>query len=171
LGRSASFALTETRGCSTVRLSRVIRWWPPMALPFWHADTSRFPLMIVHLVGADGVQQPDVESLIRIVDGLIERRERVAVVYDLTGSRPDAKRRQLLVTWLRENDEKLSRYVVASAFVAPTALHRGILVATFWFIKPRTPVKIFGHRPAAMHWAIAQGQSAGLSGFMNESSS
>jgi len=139
-----------------------------MALPYWHADTSRSPLILVHLVGADGVQQPDVESLIRIVDGLIEKRERVVVVYDITDSRPDAQRRQLLVAWLRENNEKLSRYVVASAIVAPTAFHRGILVATFWFIKPKTPVEVFSHRPAAMHWAISQGQSAGLSGLINE---
>jgi hypothetical protein len=137
-----------------------------MALPYWHADTSRYPLIFVHLVGADGVQQPDVESLIRIVDGLMEKRERVVVVYDITDSRPDAQRRQLLVTWLRENNEKLSRYVVASAIVTPTAFHRGILVATFWFIKPKTPVEVFGDRPAAMHWAIAQGRSAGLSGLM-----
>jgi hypothetical protein len=146
----------------------MIRWWALMALPYWHADTSRSPLIIVHLVGADGIQQPDVESLIRIVDGLIEKRERVVVVYDLTDSRPDAQRRQLLVTWLRENNEKLSRYVVASAIVAPTAFHRGILVATFWFIKPKTPVEVFSHRPAAMHWAIAHGQSAGLGGLINE---
>jgi hypothetical protein len=146
----------------------MIRWWPLMALPYWHADTSRSPLILVHLVGADGVQQPDVESLIRIVDGLIEKRERVVVVYDITDSRPDAQRRQLLVAWLRENNEKLSRYVVASAIVAPTAFHRGILVATFWFIKPKTPVEVFSHRPAAMHWAISQGQSAGLSGLINE---
>ncbi len=137
-----------------------------MALPYWHADTSRSPLILVHLVGADGVQQPDVESLTRIVDGLIEKRERVVVVYDLTDSRPDAQRRQLLVTWLRQNNERLSRYVVASAVVAPTAFHRGILVATLWFIKPKAPVEIFGDRPAAMHWAIAQGQSAGLGGWM-----
>jgi hypothetical protein len=151
-----------------VGLSRVIRWWPQMALPYWHADTSRYPLIFVHLVGADGVRQPDVESLIRIVDGLMEKRERVVVVYDITDSRPDAQRRQLLVTWLREKNEKLSRYVVASAIVAPTAFHRGILVATFWFIKPKTPVEVFSHRPAAMHWAITQGQSAGLSGLINE---
>jgi hypothetical protein len=151
-----------------VGLSRVIRWWPQMALPYWHADTSRYPLIFVHLVGADGVRQPDVESLIRIVDGLMEKRERVVVVYDITDSRPDAQRRQLLVAWLRENNEKLSRYVVASAIVAPTAFHRGILVATFWFIKPKTPVEVFSHRPAAMHWAISQGQSAGLSGLINE---
>jgi hypothetical protein len=150
-----------------VGLSQVIRWWPLMALPYWHADTSRYPLILVHLVGADGVQQPDVESLIRIVDGLIEKRERVVVVYDITDSRPDAQRRQLLVTWLRENNEKLSRYVVASAIVAPTAFHRGILVATFWFIKPKAPVEVFSHRPAAMRWAITQGQSAGLSGLID----
>jgi hypothetical protein len=133
-----------------------------MAVPYWRADISRYPLIIVHLVGADGIQQPDAESLIRIVDGLIEKRERVVVVYDLTGSMPDAQRRQRLVIWLRENKENLSRYVVASAIVAPTAFHRGILVATFWFIKPTTPVEVFGDRPAAMLWAIAQGRIAGL---------
>jgi hypothetical protein len=69
-----------------------------------------------------------------------------------------------LVTWLRENNEKLSRYVVASAIVAPTPFHRGILVATFWFIKPLAPLEIFGDRQAATLWAILQGQSAGLNG-------
>ncbi|MGO9837547.1 MAG: hypothetical protein ACLP1X_25430 [Polyangiaceae bacterium] len=135
-----------------------------MAVPYWCADTSRYPLIVVHLVGADGVQQPDAESLIRIVNGLIERRERVAVVYDLTDSKPDAQRRQLLVTWLRENLDQMSRYVVASAVVAPTAFHRGIIVATFWFVNPKTPVEVFGTRPAAMRWATAQGHRAGLSG-------
>ena len=38
-----------------------------MASPYWHADTSRYPLIVVHLVGADGVQLPDVDSLIRII--------------------------------------------------------------------------------------------------------
>ncbi len=137
-----------------------------MALPYWRADTSRFPLIIVHLVGADGVQQPDFESLIRIANGLIEKREQVVVVYDLTDSKPDAQRRKVLVTWLSENLEKMSPYVVASAIVAPLALHRGVLVATFWFIKPTRPVEIFGDRAAAIHWAIAQGQSAGLSGLV-----
>ncbi len=138
-----------------------------MALPHWLADTSRYPLIVVHLVGADAIQQPDHTSLIRIVEGLIEKRERVVVVYDLTGSRPDAQRRQILVTWLKENSEKLSRYVIASAIVAPTAFHRGILVATLWFIKPRTPVEICSDRSAALRWAVAQGQRAGLTGLMN----
>jgi len=138
-----------------------------MALPSWLADTGRHPLIVVHLVGADGIQQPDHESLIRIVEGLIEKRERVVVVYDLTGSKPRATRRRLLVTWLRENKENLSRYVVASAIVAPTAFHRGVLVATFWFIKPSTPVEVFDDRPAAIQWAIAQARSAGLSGFIS----
>jgi hypothetical protein len=135
-----------------------------MALPHWQADASRHPLIVVHLVGADGIRQPDPQSLIRIVDGLIERRERVVVVYDLTGAKPDAQRRQLLVTWLRKNSEKLSRYVIGSAIVAPTALHRGVLVSTFWFIRPKAPVEVFGHRDAATQWAIDQGQRAGLSG-------
>jgi hypothetical protein len=137
-----------------------------MALPYWRADISRHPVIIVHLVGADGIQLPDVESLIRIVDGFIAKRERVAVVYDLTGSKPDAQRRQLLVTWLRENADKLSRYVIASAVVAPTAFHHGILVATLWFVKPKAPLMVFGDRPAAMHWAIAQAQRDGLTGLM-----
>jgi hypothetical protein len=135
-----------------------------MTLPYWRTDTSRHPLIVVHLVGADGVQQPDFTSLVRIADGLIEKRERVVVVYDLTDSKPDAQRRQILVTWLRENVVNLSCWVVASAIVAPTAFHRGVLVATFWFIKPKTPVEVFGQLPDAIEWAIAQGQLAGLSG-------
>jgi hypothetical protein len=89
------------------------------------------------------------------------------VVYDLTGSRPDAQRRRLVINWLKQNHERLTRYVLASAIVAPTAFHRGILVATFWFIKPKRPVEVFADRPAAMRWAIAQSQHAGLTGLMN----
>jgi hypothetical protein len=135
-----------------------------MPSPFWQADTRRHPLIVVHLVGADGVQQPAVESLVRIAEGFIERRERIVVVYDLTDSKPDTKRRQFLVAWLSENTEMLSRYVVASALVAPTPFHRGLLVTTFWVVSPKAPVKVFGDRPSAIEWAIAQGQRAGLSG-------
>jgi len=135
-----------------------------MSLPYWQADTSRYPLITVHLVGAEGGQQPDIESLPRIAEGLIAKGEKVVVVYDLTGSKPDARRRQFLVTWLRKNRQELSRCVVASAIVAPTPFHRGVLVAMFWFIKPLRPVEVFGDRPAATQWAIVQGRRAGLDG-------
>jgi len=135
-----------------------------MPLPYWQADTSRYPLITVYLLGAEGDQQPDVDSLTRIVEGLIAKGEKVVVVYDLTGSKPDARRRQLLVTWLRKNRQELSRCVVASAIVAPTPFHRGLLVATFWFIKPLRPVEVFDDRPAATNWAIVQGRRAGLKG-------
>lgn len=137
-----------------------------MASPYWKADTGRHPLVVVHLVGADGIQLPDVDSLIRIVEGFIEKRERIVVVYDLTDSKPDTKRRQLLVSWLNENIAMLSRYVVASALVAPTPFHRGLLVTTFWVVSPKAPVQVFGDRAAAIEWAIAQGQRAGLSGLV-----
>ncbi len=137
----------------------------PMGPPCWQADTSRHPLIVVHLVGGDGIQQPDPQSLIRIVEGLIEKGERVVVVYDLTGAKPDAQRRRLLVTWLRNNREKLSRCAIASAIVARTAFHHGVLVAAFWFVKPRAPVKVFSDRHSAIDWAILQGQGAGLNGF------
>jgi hypothetical protein len=133
-----------------------------MVLPYWRADTSRYPLIVVHLVGADAIQQPDVESILTIVNGVIDKRERVVVVYDLTGSKPDARRRQMLVSWLRQNGSTLSRFVMASAIVAPTAFHRGLLVATFWFVNPLTPVQIFEDRAAAIRWAIKQAQHAGL---------
>jgi hypothetical protein len=120
--------------------------------------------VIVHLVGADGTQLPDVDSLIRIVEGFIEKGERIVVVYDLTASKPDTHRRQLLVSWLSENVAMLSRYVVASALVAPTPFHRGLLVTTFWVVSPRAPVQVFGDRPAAIEWAIAQGRRAALKG-------
>jgi hypothetical protein len=135
-----------------------------MAAPHWRADSSRHPLVVLHLVGADGIQRPDVESLVGIVEGLIEKRERVVVVYDLTGSNPDMQRRQFLVTWLNQNMGRLSRYVVASAIVAPTPFHRGLLVTTFWVVRPKAPVQVFGDRPLAIEWAVMQGERAALSG-------
>jgi hypothetical protein len=139
--------------------------------PYWQADKSRRPLVVVSLVGADGVQQPDVESLIHIADALVEGHERTVVVWDLTGSKPDTRRRQLLVKWLRENGDKYARSVAASAFVAPTTFHRALLTTTFWFVKPKRPVAIFADRPRALSWAISEGRRAGLSGLMWESSS
>jgi hypothetical protein len=135
-----------------------------MPLPYWHADASRSPLIIVHLVGRDAVQQPDVQSLIRIVDGLIEKRERIVVVYDITDSRPDAQRRQLLVTWLRENNERLSHYVVASAIVAPTAflpfltrLHR-VAIEIGIGIRVGRPHRRATHpSTGSKHWEVPSG--------------
>ena len=158
----ASVGSVGMNACTEMPRPYEVPWSVAMALPHWRADTSRRPLVIVHLAGADGVQQPNVESLICIADDLIEKRERVVVVYDLTGSRPDAQRRRVLVNRLRENSESLSRYVVASAIVAPTPFHRGILVATFWFVQPKSPAKVFDDRPAAIEWALTQGRHAGL---------
>lgn len=133
-----------------------------MPTPSWRTDTSRHPLVIVHLVGGDGSEQPDPQSLIRIVDGLIEKRERVVVVYDLTGSKPDAKRRQLLVHWLSENAEKLARYVVASGIVAPTPFHRGLLIATFFLVRKAKGAGRALWRPRERRWlGYRQGKGRG----------
>jgi hypothetical protein len=136
--------------------------WRAMAIPYWTADTNAYPVIVVHLVGAPGPQQSHPESFVRVVHGIIEKREPVVVIYDLTGSRPDAQRRRLVVNWLKQNSESLTRYVLASAIVAPTPFHRGILVAIFWFIKPTRPVEVFADRPAAMLWSIDQSQRSGL---------
>jgi hypothetical protein len=135
-----------------------------MVLPYWTADTKAHPVVVVHLVHGDGGQQSHPESFVRVIHGIIEKREPVVVIYDLTGSRPDAQRRRLVVNWLKQNSESLTRYVRASAIVAPTPFHRGILVAIFWFIKPTRPLEVFADRPAAMRWALAQSQHAGLTG-------
>jgi hypothetical protein len=133
-----------------------------MVLAYWTAKTSAYPVIVVHLVDGDGGQQSHPEGFVRVIEGILEKREPVVVVYDLTDSRPDAQRRRRVVTWLRQNHERLTRYIIASAIVAPTAFHRGILVAVFWFIKPQRPLEVFADRPAAVRWAVAQGHHAGL---------
>jgi hypothetical protein len=65
-----------------------------MVLPHWTADANAYPVIVVHLVGAHGPQQSHPESFVRVVHGIIEKREPVVVIYDLTGSRPDAQRRR-----------------------------------------------------------------------------
>ena len=49
-----------------------------------------------------------------------------------------------------------SRYLAASAIVAPSKMLRGLLKAAFWLQRPVYPYKIFQTRAQAEPWALAR---------------
>jgi hypothetical protein len=121
----------------------------------WVLDVSRRPLVLLHLDDTSGVDAPDFESLLASLGQLraLARREKLFVVLDLTGSRPDAQRRQRLVEWLRSEGLALRPRIEAFAIVAPSAFLRGALTAVRWFFPERLVVsEVFHTRAAALDW-------------------
>jgi len=119
------------------------------------------PLVLIRL--PPGTKDPpDLPALIADLDALLARRERIVIAMDLTGAAPDAGRRKATVDWLKKNQAALERYVVAFALVAPSAFHRGLFVATQWFVKMPNPVEVFGDLSSALAWSHEKMHAAGL---------
>jgi hypothetical protein len=134
----------------------------PVPAPHWIADRSRAPVVVLRVVGGGGRERPDFESFLLAAEQLLARAERVVIVQDLTHANPDAQRRKRLVEWTRANLGGLQRYMVAYAVVAPTAFHRGLIVATRWFIQPTQPFEVFATLDEALVWARSLAKETGL---------
>jgi hypothetical protein len=118
-------------------------------------DVSRRPLVVLHLDDASGIEAPDFDTMLASLGQLkaLAVREKLYVVLDLTGSRPDAQRRQRLVDWLRKDGLALRPRIEAFAVVAPSAFLRGALTAVRWFFPERLrSSEVFETRAAALDW-------------------
>ncbi len=60
---------------------------------------------------------------------------------------------------VREYDRRFCR---RCAFVAPSALARGLIASVYWMAPPAYPFKVFSSREPAMTWLRAEGLTAAL---------
>ena len=133
-----------------------------MAAPRWIVDTSAMPVVVLRLP-AGAKETSDLSALFSDFGAVLERRERFVLIIDLSQTNPDAARRKRIIEWIQAHIDAVRRYVVANALVAPTAFHRGIIVAATWFVKSDIPVEVFGDFGSAIQWANERVRLYGLS--------
>ena len=133
-----------------------------MAVPAWRLDTSRFPLLIAHVINGDGRMAPELDSVRRVLDELALTRGPRVVVVDLTYALPDAARRKLLIDWTKANWASIRGELLAVACIAPGAFQRSIITGLLWFIQPGCPIELHERRDSAVSWAIDVLESNGL---------
>jgi hypothetical protein len=76
------------------------------------------------------------------------------LVFDLTRSAlPNAVQRRKLTAHMRDNDEKIRRWVRGIGVVCPNPLMRGVVTAIFWVAPPPVPHHLFATCEEASDWA------------------
>ena len=115
-------------------------------------DESDFPLVRVHAHGQSA--DSDVEERLAFAKRLLQRREKVALVFDTTGGRPlTARQRKMWADWLTEHDVLVRKYLVGCAIVVDSALTRGVFTGVFWLWSPPMPYTFAATPRQAEAWA------------------
>jgi hypothetical protein len=133
-----------------------------MAAPAWRLDSSRFPLLLAHVIHGDGRTAPELDSVRRVLDELAMTRGPRVVVVDLTYALPDAARRKMLIDWTKANWASIRGELLAMACIAPGAFQRSIITGLLWFIQPGCPIELHERRDSAMSWATSVLENNGL---------
>lgn len=122
----------------------------------YRVDESRWPLAIFESPGARHPAEIDQDSFYTELDRLLARGERFATLHDLTGTRPDAKRRRRFTDWTTQNEAILRSRLAAHAVVVDSAFLRGIITAVLWMTTPPCPMRVFDDRLEAERWLLAE---------------
>ena len=115
-------------------------------------DSSRWPIVRVRLppVATDDEVQRYLDEL----GELRARREPYALVMIADESRGfNAKQRQMQADYIASGMDLSRKYLKAFAFVAESAMQRGMLTAVFWLRPPEWPHRVFRTVEEASVWA------------------
>jgi hypothetical protein len=118
-------------------------------------DDSRWPIARVKLPAV--ASDDEVRQYLDQLRVLRDRRERYALIIDANDSRGfSPKQRQMQASYIASGLPLSAQYLRAFAFVASSAMQRGMLTAIFWLNPPRWPYRIFAHIEQAEVWARQQ---------------
>ena len=91
--------------------------------------------------------------------GYQQRGERAILLIDPSAmTKLDASVRRVYGQWRAENIELIGQTVERAAYVANSALWRGILTAVFWFARPVVPVKLVPNQATGLEWIDKEGE-------------
>ena len=115
---------------------------------------------MVRRVPAVSSRLPDASrvSLGAHLDALFARRQRVALCLDLRQmtSVIDVAARRRLVDWVNMRSAETNGVVAAVAAAITTPLHRGLITAVLWQVKPQMPTHVFYAVEEASLWLQEQ---------------
>lgn len=120
----------------------------------------RKPLIVVRFVGAttDGEFREYLALLERNLEDSLGRGTTTAVAIDAS-DQPNAisaAQRRIQADWIRAHYQSLATACVGTAFVAPTAILRGIITAVFWMQRLPYPYAVVGTLSEAEAWCAGQ---------------
>ncbi len=120
----------------------------------------RKPLIVVRFVGSptDAEFREYLALLERNLQDSIARGATTAIAIDAT-AQPNAisaAQRRTQADWIRSHYHSLATACVGTAFVAPTAILRGIITAVFWMQRLPYPYAVVATLSEAEAWCAGQ---------------
>ena len=113
--------------------------------------------IVLYVVNGTLTSEVEVQEYIHRIDALLTRRAPYCSVIDLTqASPPSAALRRRQAEWQRQNLAALRKYCRGAAFVTPSRVLRGAMIAIGWLQPWPHPVDYFDRRPEAWAWAEAR---------------
>lgn len=114
-------------------------------------DASAWPIARVTLPSE--VTDEDVRRYLAELRVLRERREHYGLIIDANASRGfSATQRQMQAEYVASGLTLSKQFLRAFAFVASSAMQRGMLTAIFWLNKPHWPHRTFRTAEEATAW-------------------
>lgn len=125
-------------------------------------NSERWPLVNVRL--PEQASDAEVQAYLDELRLLRERREPYALIVDANRSRGfSARQRQMQADYIASGIDLSRRYLRAFAFVAESAMQRGMLTAIFWLRRPEWPHRVCRTIEEAEAWSLALLQDAAAS--------
>lgn len=118
-------------------------------------DESEFPLVRMRVYGA--TSDADLNERLSKLEGFLGRREKMALVFDSSGSQGlSAAQRKMWGDWLEKQDPFVRRYCVGCAIVVTSTFVRAVFTGVFWLWSPPVPYAFFASPSEADAWARAR---------------
>lgn len=115
-------------------------------------DSSRWPLLLVRLPPT--ATDEEVQAYLDQLRTFRERREPYAVIVEASASQGfSARQRKMQADYIESGIQTSRIYLKAFAFVARSALQRGMMTAILWMKPPEWPNRIFSTTGEAIAWA------------------
>jgi hypothetical protein len=126
-------------------------------------DTSRWPVAVISAPPGCDPEAIDPGSFYAHTDRLLAHGEPFALLYDLRHSgRLSAERRRRFAEYVKANEDRVARCLIAYASLVDSEWQRGLLTAVLWFLTPPRPHRAFSEVGEAMTWLQGMLEGAGV---------
>lgn len=105
----------------------------------------------------------DLATILREMQADRSKGRRFASIIDLRNAAPlNAKQRAVVGAWVKETRELTRITSISTAFVAPSALLRGVLTAIFWTQSFGVPYRVLATLEDAVAWSLERVRDTGV---------
>jgi hypothetical protein len=124
-------------------------------------DESLWPLLIIRFVGT--VSDEQFEQYLVRTSAVLQRKERCVSLFDgLQLGMPTASQRNRQVEWLRQDEALMREFLLGTAYVLGSPVHRLMLSMILHVIPPPMPYVVAPSLSSAVAWLGKRLEEAGL---------